>query len=126
MTQPASPVRRRRTPLPTGFFEQLPKFNRYVAPGHVKPASTSPTLAYVIVGPRVRGKFDAKKATELGVFGYLRAKLTAGETVTFNVKVGDEVVSRTVHPEDLIGESESPGVSNFTPPMDSCLIIRRW
>lgn len=102
--------RRNRATLPQGFFDQLPKFTSHVAQSpptsHVRP-----TLAYVLVGPRIRGKFDAQKADEMGVFGRLRGKLTKGETVTIKVKVGDETMTKTVHPEDLIGESEAPGVS---------------
>ena len=103
--------RRNRATLPEGFFGQLPKFTSHVAQSPPASPHVRPTLAYVLVGPRVRGKFDAQKADELGVFGRLRGKLTKGETVTVKVKVGDETVTRTVRPEDLVGESEAPGVS---------------
>ncbi|KZV87031.1 hypothetical protein EXIGLDRAFT_840328 [Exidia glandulosa HHB12029] len=39
-------------------------------------------LAYICVGPSIRGKFDAARATELGVMGALRKNLTRGESVT--------------------------------------------
>ena len=103
--------RRNRATLPQGFFDQLPKFTSHAAQSPPTSPHVRPTLAYVLVGPRVRGKFDAQKADELGVFGRLRGKLTKGETVTVKVKVGDETVTRTVRPEDLVGESEAPGVS---------------
>lgn len=37
--------------------------------------------AYVGLGPVVRGKFDAKRATELGVLGPARSLLTKGQSV---------------------------------------------
>ncbi|KAG6872909.1 hypothetical protein C0995_005315 [Termitomyces sp. Mi166 len=96
--------RRGRPPLPPGFHTQLPKF--------VRQTPVSPTLAYVVVGPRVRGKFNAKAADELGVpSGPLRAQLTKGNSVTVNVMVDGQMVERIVQPEDCIGESESPGVA---------------
>ncbi|KAG6896461.1 hypothetical protein C0992_008112 [Termitomyces sp. T32_za158] len=95
--------RRYRPRLPPGFHTQLPKF--------VRPTVLSPTLAYVVVGPRVRGKFNAKAANELGVpSGPIRAQLTRGNSVTIQVMVDGEMVERVVRPEDCIGESESPGV----------------
>lgn len=81
---------------------QLPAFSR---------TSDVQALAYVVIGPRVRGKFDVDKAVELGIpFGPLRAKLTKGESITFKVKRGDEEFERTVKPEECIGPSETPGV----------------
>ncbi|KAH0583074.1 hypothetical protein H2248_010964 [Termitomyces sp. 'cryptogamus'] len=95
--------RRGRPRLPLGYHTQLPEFVRHT------PAS--PTLAYVVVGPRVRGKFNAKAAEELGVpSGPLRAQLTRGHSITVKVMVDGEMVERVVRPEDCIGESESPGV----------------
>ena len=68
-------------------------------------------LAYVVIGPRVRGKFDVEKAVELGIpFGPLRAKLTRSESITFKVKRGNEQFERTVKPEACIGPSETSGV----------------
>ena len=81
---------------------QLPAFSR---------TSDVQALAYVVIGPRVRGKFDVEKAVELGIpSGPLRAKLTRGESITFKVKRGDEEFERTVKPEECIGPSETPGV----------------
>ncbi|KAI0330270.1 hypothetical protein GY45DRAFT_1354004 [Cubamyces sp. BRFM 1775] len=67
-----------------------------------------PTLAYVLVGPSVRGKFDAKKAEALGVpRGPIRKRLTSGETVTFEVDDGQGgKIMRSVRPEDCVGPSE--------------------
>jgi ribonuclease Z len=92
-----------RVPAPYGFNKQLPPFPS---------SSYKPTLAYVIIGPRRRGKFDAAKAQELGLpKGYLRAELTRGKTVSFKVSDGHSgMVERIVRPEDVIGESETPGV----------------
>jgi ribonuclease Z len=97
---------------PKGFNKQLPQF---VLPHseHSKDSRLRPVLAYVVHGPRVRGKFDAKKAEELGIpSGRMRGALTRGEAVTFKVKDGQGgSFERTVRPEDCIGESEVPGVS---------------
>lgn len=74
------------------------------------------TLCYVCVGPRVRGKFDAKKAISLQIpKGPLRGKLAKGETITFMVddgKGGQE--ERTVRPEECVGPSEAPMVRPCT------------
>lgn len=67
-------------------------------------------MAYIVVGPRVRGKFDAEKASALGVFGALRGLLAKGRDVTVKIKVGEETVEKIVRPEECIGESEAPGV----------------
>jgi ribonuclease Z len=73
----------------------------------VRDAST----AYIVVGPRVRGKFDVKRAEELGLFGPLRGRVARGETVTFTVDDGTGVkVQRTVRPEDCLAEPETKKV----------------
>lgn len=72
-----------------------------------------PTLSYLLVGPSVRGRFDAAKAEELGIpRGPLRSRLTKGETVTFEVDDGSGgKIQRTVRPDECVGPSESPQVS---------------
>ncbi|KAM5533878.1 hypothetical protein V8D89_012418 [Ganoderma adspersum] len=69
-----------------------------------------PTLGYLLVGPSVRGRFDAAKAEELGIpRGPLRSRLTKGETVTFEVDDGSGgKIQRTVRPDECVGPSESP------------------
>ncbi|KAI0746847.1 beta-lactamase-like protein [Daedaleopsis nitida] len=69
-----------------------------------------PTLAYLCIGPVVRGKFDVRKAQELGLpKGPIRAQLTKGETVMFEVDDGNGgKVQKTVRPEDCVGPSEMP------------------
>jgi hypothetical protein len=86
----------------TASLKPLPSFTP-----PVRDAST----AYIVVGPRVRGKFDVKRAEELGLFGPLRGRVARGETVTFTVDDGTGVkVQRTVRPEDCLGEPESQKV----------------
>ncbi|KAK0501702.1 hypothetical protein EDD18DRAFT_1431713 [Armillaria luteobubalina] len=82
---------RRRRKAPQGFYKQMPKF---VSPHPRRDSdpSLTPTLSYIIAGPRVRGK------------------LTKGQTITFTVKEGDNMVERTVTPEEIIGPSEVPQV----------------
>jgi ribonuclease Z len=94
-----------RPRIPAGYHQQLPKFSRpwFDAP--------PPTLAYVVVGPSVRGKFDVEKSVELGVPKNMRSRLTRGENVTVTVNEGDMTVERVVRPLDCIGPSEIPAVS---------------
>jgi ribonuclease Z len=100
-----------RDNLPLGFYKQLPRFTHH-DPSLVLASTPKPALAYIAVGPRVRGKFDVKKAEELGVpFGPKRGKLTKGESVTVKVKVDGRIVERVVKPEECVGESEVPVVS---------------
>lgn len=85
------------------------------APWKPLPSFTPPvrdrSTGYIVVGPRVRGKFDAKRAQELGLVGPLRGRVARGETVTFTVDDGTGVkVQRTVRPEDCLGEPEAKKV----------------
>ncbi len=101
---------RRRRKAPQGFYKQLPKFLS-PHPRRDSDPSLTPTLSYIIAGPRVRGKFDAEKAELLKIpSGPLRSRLTKGQTITFQVKEGDAMVERTVTPEEIIGPSEVPQV----------------
>lgn len=95
-----------RPRVPHGFYEQLPD----LASESANPAERS-TLAYIVVGPRVRGRFDVEKANVLGVVGKMRSQLTNGHsvTVTFTNENGEQE-ERIVRPEDVIGPSEPPGV----------------
>ncbi|KAH9053195.1 hypothetical protein EDB87DRAFT_1815754 [Lactarius vividus] len=84
------------------------------------PAFTAPrqnvSTAYIVVGPRVRGKFDAKRAEELGLYGPLRGKVARGESVTFTVDDGTGgTLQRTVKPEDCVGEHETTKVRPLGP-----------
>lgn len=45
--------------------------------------------------------------------GPKRGQLTRGESVTVRVKVDGKFVERVVRPEDCVGESETPMVSEF-------------
>ena len=71
-----------------------------------------PTLAYVVLGPRIRGKFDAAAATALGVpFGPLRGDLAKGQNVTVKVQnEAGETIERVVQPSDVMSESIPPSV----------------
>lgn len=101
-----------RPPLPprpgrlAGFPRLLPRL-----PPSIR---TDPVaLGYVLVGPRVRGKFDGAKAKALGLpSGPVRAKLAGGQAVVCVVNDGKGgKVEREVRPEELVGESERPIVS---------------
>ncbi|KAJ6581024.1 hypothetical protein B0H19DRAFT_1251287 [Mycena capillaripes] len=93
-----------RLRIPAGYHHQLPKFDRPWA------AAPPPTLAYVIVGPSVRGKFDVEKSVALGVPKNMRSRLTSGQNIFVKVKEGDMEVERIVRPQDCIGPSEIPAV----------------
>jgi len=87
---------------PTASLKSLPSFTPPVRDG---------STAYIVVGPRIRGKFDVKRAEKLGLFGPLRGRVSRGETVTFTVDDGTGVkVQRTVRPEDCLGEPETKKV----------------
>lgn len=111
---PPAPYLSRKGPQsfnPSGCDKQLPTFI-HTKDGEPIPPSLKPTLAYVLVGPKIRGKFDNAKATNLGLTGRLRGEVAGGHTVTFTVSDGKGgQVERTVKPEDCVGPSESPGVS---------------
>ncbi|KAM6497244.1 hypothetical protein JOM56_007717 [Amanita muscaria] len=105
----------KRAKVPDGYHLQLPPFS-YPGAGS---SDSPPTLAYLVIGPRIRGKFDAKKAGQLGIpNGPIRRRLINGETVKFMVKskqmedgvLRDVEVEREVKPEDCVGESETPAV----------------
>ena len=107
-----------RIQLPHGFNHQLPAFSlphRLVT----NTPETKATLAYVVVGPRARGKFDSAKAKALGVpNGPQRRDLTQGKTIRFLVPDDTGrggMVERIVRPSDIIGESENPSVSVARP-----------
>lgn len=104
--------------MPERFYKQLPTFS-YSGTGTPE---APPTLAYVVIGPRIRGKFNAKRAQELGIPGPMRRQLINGETIKFKSKiqkVEDGIVEmveveRTVTPEECVGESEIPAVSAYS------------
>ncbi|KIJ61498.1 hypothetical protein HYDPIDRAFT_31363 [Hydnomerulius pinastri MD-312] len=99
-----------RVSHPPGLHKSLPIPERALV-GSSDP-SLKPTVAYAIVGPRIRGKFDEKKAVALGLKrGPLRARLSKGHNVTVQVKdANGNTVDREIKPEDCIGESVIPGV----------------
>ncbi|KAH7911176.1 hypothetical protein BJ138DRAFT_1151318 [Hygrophoropsis aurantiaca] len=98
-----------RISQPPGFNKNLP-VPEHALVGSPEP-SRKPTLAYAVVGSRVRGKFDAKKADALGLkAGPLRSKVARGETVSIMVDDGQgNSIERTIKPEDCMGQSECPG-----------------
>ena len=70
-----------------------------------------PSLAYIVVGPRTRGKFDARKADELGLKGRLRGLVASGNTVTFTTKDAcGKNIERTVRPQECVGPDNNPAV----------------
>jgi ribonuclease Z len=75
---------------------RLPKFDG--------PLSTS--VAYLVLGPEIRGKFDPAAADALGVTKRDRGKLTKGESVTVTVNGVESIVT----PNMCIGKSETPTV----------------
>ncbi len=99
---------------PAGSLKPLPTFTPPVRRG---------STVYIVVGPHVRGKFDTKRAEELGLYdGPLRGRVARGETVTFTVDDGaGGEVQRTVRPEDCVGEHETTKVClPISPPRFLC------
>ncbi|KIK93173.1 hypothetical protein PAXRUDRAFT_829230 [Paxillus rubicundulus Ve08.2h10] len=105
-----APSKSARASHPAGLNKPLPVPERSLI-GSSNP-SLKPTVAYAIMGPRIRGKFDEQKAVALGLQrGPLRAKLSKGECVTVQVKDDNgNTFVREIKPEDCIGESVTPGV----------------
>jgi ribonuclease Z len=98
-SQEKPPGRSLKEANPAASLKPLPSFT---------PPVRDVSTAYIVVGPRVRGKFDAKRAKELRLFGPLRGRVARGETVTLTVDDGTGVkVQRTVRPEDCLGEPET-------------------
>jgi ribonuclease Z len=102
-SQGKSPGRSPKGVNPAATLKPLPTFTPPLRLG---------STAYIVVGPQVRGKFDVKRAEELGLYGPLRGRVARGECVTFTVDDGaGGSVQRTVRPEDCIGEHETTKVS---------------
>ena len=99
-----------RVPVPAGFNQPLPQL---VPPLMLRsPNQLVPTFAYVVVGPRSRGKFSNEKAKALGLpQGNIRAKLARGEIISFMMEDGTgNKVEKIVRPEDCIGKGDGRGV----------------
>ncbi|KIY46216.1 hypothetical protein FISHEDRAFT_48033 [Fistulina hepatica ATCC 64428] len=98
-----------RRRLPPGFHKQQPAFVHPEGCSSSNPA----TIAYILVGPRIRGKFDVASAERLKVPTRSRKTLTQGSSVTFTVTQDGKTFERTVQPEDVVGASHPPGTILF-------------
>jgi hypothetical protein len=68
-------------------------------------------IAYIFQAPMVRGRFDKKKAEELGVpNGPIRGKLTAGQSIEIN-DPANPGQKKVILPEDVVGPPQDGGVS---------------
>ncbi|KAJ6547859.1 hypothetical protein B0H10DRAFT_2130608 [Mycena sp. CBHHK59/15] len=98
--------RHRRRPIAPAEISSSPRLPRLtVASG------PRPTMAYIAVGLKVRGKFDLEKSLALGVRKKQRTALTNGQSVTVTVWEGGETMTRVVRPEDCLGPSKIPTVA---------------
>lgn len=95
---------------PAGSDRQLPEMNFTKDSEPITPHQ-KPSFAYIVVGPKTRGKFDAKKADELGLKGRLRGLVASGTTVTFTITdAHGREIERTVRPVDCVGPGSCPAV----------------
>ena len=95
---------------PAGSVRQLPRMN-LTRDSEPITSKQKPSLAYIILGPKTRGKLDAKKADELGLKGKLRGLVASGSTVTFTTTdANGKQIERTVKPEECVGPGENPAV----------------
>lgn len=93
---------------PAASDRQLPKLNLTKDSEPITPYQ-KPSLAYIIIGPKTRGKFNAKRADELGLMGRLRGLVASGTTVTFSTTDADgKEIERTVRPEECVGPGNNP------------------
>ncbi|CAE6443862.1 unnamed protein product [Rhizoctonia solani] len=93
VTKESSPPGTSRAPRPRRSLNRLPAFE----------GSTSTSVAYLVLGPEIRGKFDPATADALGVPKRDRGKLTKGESVTVTVNGTQSVVT----PSMCMGKSEA-------------------
>jgi len=95
---------------PAGSDKQLPRMNFTKDSEPITP-QRKPSLAYIVMGPKTRGKFDAKKADELGIKGRLRGVLANGTAVTFTTTDAQgKEIERTVRPDECVGPGDNPAV----------------
>ena len=95
---------------PAGSDKQLPRMN-FTKDSEPITSEQRPSLAYIVIGPKTRGKFDAKKADKLGLKGRLRGLVASGSPVTFTVADADgREIERTVQPEECVGPGDNPAV----------------
>ena len=95
---------------PGSSMKQLPRMN-LTKDSEPITLHQKPSLAYIVVGPKTRGKFDAKKAGELGLKGKLRGLVAGGHTVTFTTTNADgQEVERTIRPEECVAPGDNPAV----------------
>ena len=95
---------------PAGSNKQLPMMS-FTKDSEPIASKQRPSLAYIVIGPKTRGKFDAKRADELGLKGKLRGLLANGTTVTFTTTDADgKEIERTVKPEECVGPGDNPAV----------------
>jgi len=100
---------------PAGSDKQLPRMN-FTKNSEPITHKQKPSLAYIVVGPKTRGKLDAKKADELGLKGRLRGLVANGNTVTFTTKdAHGKETERTVKPEECVGPGQNPAVCTGIP-----------
>lgn len=113
-----------RPMLLKGYYSQLPRFTLAEAesqqtasassnaktPNPVLPSALS--LSYLVIGPRIRGKFDGAKADAMAIPRPLRSKLAKGETIQFKRKkltssdlATAETETITVTPGELLAAS---------------------
>jgi ribonuclease Z len=95
---------------PAGSDKQLPRMN-LTKDSEPITSKQKPSLAYIVLGPKTRGKLDAKKADELGLKAKLRGLVASGNTVTFTTTdANGKQIERTVKPEECVGPGENPAV----------------
>ena len=95
---------------PAGSDKQLPRMN-FTRDSEPITSKQKPSLAYIVLGPKTRGKLDAKKADELGLKGRLRGLVASGKAVTFTTTdANGNQIERTVKPEECVGAGDNSAV----------------
>ncbi|KAE9385771.1 hypothetical protein BT96DRAFT_928646 [Gymnopus androsaceus JB14] len=106
-----------RPQLISGYHAQLPRFTL----AEILPSALS--LSYLVIGPRIRGKFDGAKAEAMGVPRPLRKNIANGETVQFKRKKTTNTSSSSSATTEVEMETITVGPADLVEPSDPATAV---
>lgn len=125
-----------RPQLISGYHAELPRFTLAESessspaacassetknPSPVLPSALS--LSYLVIGPRIRGKFDGAKAEAMGVPRPLRKNIANGETVQFKRKKTTNTSSSSSATTEVEMETITVGPADLVEPSDPATAV---